>query len=462
MSKETKERKVVMPPKDKLIEKWLPIIKAEGEYAEKLGDVPVVEEKNYEMLATSLEVLAQTQLDEATVSGDVAQWTPVLIPMLRRIQPALIGPELFGTQPLSTPSGLIFALKSSYTNDSVNDVKRANSDILTLADATSFVAGGAITGDSDNGNDGVGVVRHKEGNNILVETTSGSWVAGNGVDDAATYASDNTTISAAYDNELMIDIIFSNYSGSYTTAVGEALSTDMKEVGFDVASTTVTAKTRKLKAKWKIELEEDLQAVHGISAEQLLSQIASEEIVLEMNREFINLIGTSATAVTTYDFVAGDGRWEIEQNAELVAKIGRERKNSYLQNKRGQSNWCIATSGVLNALENSKFYVPQQNVGLNGADPVQNAKVGSLNGMAVYTDIHDISGLETITLGYKGSSEVDAGIFYAPYIPLKIGKGYGEEDNQPRLFFSTRYGVVNNPFGAENYFRKFTVSNLPT
>lgn len=441
-----------------ILDKWMPLLEGSGKWEPFVSACPKLLRKDYHIMAQLLEnTEGQKDLQERTgVSQGVGSFSPILIPMMRRVMPSLIGMQIFGTQPMSGPTGLIFALRAVYQNDTDNPVDRTNSVILTLADASlgnGFPDGGNITGDGNNGNDGVGVVRHSEGNNLLVEVTSGTFVAGEGVDDANPYNAQVTTISAVYDNEALYKIIFSNYTGTYATATGEDLSTDMKEVGFNIETDTVTAKTRKLKAKWTLELEQDLQAIHNMNAERLLSSIASDEITLEMNREFIALVAANSGATTAYDFNSVDGRWELEKYQNLMAMISRVKRDVAVQNRRGQATFMIVSPAVLSAIESSG------KLSTENVDPMNTSYAGKAMGMDVYVDIYATS--DDIQLGYKGPTEIDAGIFYCPYIPLQIQKGFGEEDGQPRTFFHTRYGVQDNIFGAENYYQTISVANLP-
>lgn len=436
------------------IEKWLPIIEGSGDWTDFVSECPKVKSSEYATMARLFENIES--LSERTNSANgTGDYSPILIPMMRRVMPALIGPQIFGTQPMGSPSGLIFILRAIYQNDSVNTVNDDNSVILTLADATGFTVGGDIVQGGTSTGDGNGVIRHIEGNNILVEVESGTFVAGAGeqVDDADPYAASATTISAVYTNEALFNIIFSNYTGTYATATGESKASDMKEVGFNIEKTTVTAKTRKLKAKWTEELEQDLRAVHNMDAEAVLSGVASDEVIMEMNREFIALIGTKATNTTAYDYDTADGRWEFEKYQNLAAAISRAKRSIATQSKRGQGTWMIVSPAVLSVLETSG------RLDSTGVDPIQKVYCGRALGMDVFVDLYATS--NSIYVGYKGGSEMDAGIFYCPYIPLQIRKGYGEEDGQPRAFFSTRYALQDNPFGAANYLQTVTIANLP-
>lgn len=451
----------------KIMDKWMPVIEGQDKWKEFVSGCPKVARKDFGAMAQLFENIEN--LSEKTSSADgTGNYSPILIPMLRRVMPALIGPQIFGTQPMNSPSGLIFVLRAVFQNDSVNSINRSDSVILTVADATG--GGGAVVGETmaqtldntpgDPTESATGTIRHIEGNNLLVEVLTGTFTVSTGATnvvefDTSTIAqgAGDTTVSAVYENEALFKIIFSNYTGTYTTATGEALSTTMKEVGFKVDSSTITAKTRKLKAKWSEELEQDIKAIHNIDAESLLSSIAADEIIMEMNREMINLIISKATNASAFDFDTADGRWEMEKYQNLASAVGRAKRSIADQTRRGQGTFMIVSSAVLNVLEASGR-LKDTNV-----DPVQNVYAGKAMGMDVFVDIWAAS--DTIYVGYKGGTEMDAGIFYAPYIPLQIRKGFGEEDGQPRAFFSTRYGLADNPFGASNYYHSLTVANLP-
>lgn len=443
-----------------IVDKWMPLMEGKGKWKDFVSACPKIDAANYDMMAQLFENIEKSQgkdtdgkLKEATVAGDIGNYSPILIPMLRRVMPALIGPQIFGTQPMTGPTGLIFALRAVYEGDSVNTLSRADSVILTLADATGFTAGTDITGDGDNGNDGVGVVRHVENNNVLVEVVSGTFVVANGVDDANPYNADATTISAVYENEALFNVIFSNYTGSTATATAEALGKDMKEIGFEIETASVTAKSRKLKAKWTQELEEDLRAIHNMDAEALLSTVASDEVIMELNREFINKVISSVGATASFDYNTVDGRWELEKYQNFMIQLSRVKRQIAIANKRGQATFMIVSPAVLSVIEASG------KLDNSGIDPIQQVYAGMAMGMKVFVDIYAAD--NTVYLGYKGPTEIDAGVFYCPYIPLQIRKGYGEETGQPRAFFSTRYGIVDNIYDAGNYYREMTVANLP-
>ncbi len=443
-----------------VLDKWMPLLEGSGSWESFVSTCPKIDKSDYATIAQLLENTETLKERTGTAQG-VGDFSPILIPMLRRVMPSLIGMQIFGTQPMSGPTGLIFALRAVFQNDSDNPINRSNSQIIVLADASAgngFPVGGDITGDG--AGTPVGVVRAVSGTNEnarLVETVSGTWTVGENIDDANPFSAGVTTSTLVDENEALFKYIFPDYTGTYATATGEDLSTDMKEIGFNIETGTVTAKTRKLKAKWTMELEEDLMAIHNMNAERLLTSIASDEIVMEMNREFINLIATTAGSSSTWNYdtvTAGDtGRWELEKYQTLMAHISRQKRNLAVTNKRGMANFAIVSPGVLSVLDTAGK-LNTQNV-----DPVQTSYAGKSMGMDIYVDLYASD--DEMHLGYKGPNEIDAGIFYCPYIPLQIKKGFGEEDGQPRTFFHTRYGIGDNLFGAGNYYHSIDVQNLP-
>jgi hypothetical protein len=269
-------------------------------------------------------------------------------------------------------------------------------------------------------------------------------------------------------------------AGALTGSAGTGMSTSEGEgsanwgqMGFSIDKTTVTAKSRQLKAHYTMELAQDLKAVHGLSAETELANILSTEILSEINRELIFTMNTNAKTGTDFDAtvnVAGvgggtsDGRWELEVYKSLITHIEKEANGIALDTRRGKGNFAIVSSNVAAAL-NATGNVAYGNVAGTGlSDITGNLFVGTLNGgIKLYVDPFAAS--DYITVGYKGSNAYDAGIFYCPYVPLSMHKTVGEDDFQPRIGFKTRYGMADNPFvtaGANNnvYYRNLAVTNL--
>jgi len=248
-------------------------------------------------------------------------------------------------------------------------------------------------------------------------------------------------------------------------------------MAFSIDKTTVTAKSRALKAEYTTELAQDLKAVHGLSAETELANILSTEILAEMNREIIRTVNVNSVTSTrgavagTFDFATAvadtDGRWLVEKVKNLVMNIEQEANQIAISTRRGKGNWLIVSHGVAAALNSAG--VMDTGLGLSGpqgfdSDAAGSLFAGTLNGrMKVYIDPY--ATVDYFTVGYKGANPYDAGMFFCPYVPLSMMKTIGENDFQPKIGFKTRYGVADNPFvvagqGANVYYRKRKILNL--
>ena len=396
---------------EEIKDKWQPVMEHE--------DLPKIQDATKKAITLRLLENQETALQEANVTGaNVDNWDPILISLVRRTMPQLMAYDTIGVQPMSGPTGLIFAMKSHYTGEA-----------STGAEALALPAGQPDVDFS--GNDG---------------------------------ASPATT--------------------TYTTADGEALGGfvagggDFKEMSFSIEKSSVTAGTRALKAKYSLELAQDLKAIHGLDAESELSNILSAEILAEINREVIEKINSQATAgaasgtTTAGTFDVNDAadnrgaRWGGERYKSLLIQINREANQIALNTGLGRGNWLICSPDVASALD-MVAGLAEPNMSLdNGMQPdvTNNTFAGVLGGkFKVFIDQFATS--DYVTVGYKGANMYDAGLFYCPYVPLQLMKSIGEEDFQPRLGFKTRYGLTHNPYatgaaGANPYFRKFTVTDL--
>ena len=264
-----------------------------------------------------------------------------------------------------------------------------------------------------------------------------------------------------------------SFSGAGSAGSGTGMSTATAEgnisatMGFEIAKTVVSAKSRQLKAHYTQELAQDLKAVHGLSAETELANILSTEILHEINRELIQTMTTNAKEGTAFDATVGtgtsDGRWEVEVYKALITHIEKEANGIAIDTRRGKGNFAIIGTGVAAAL-NATGNVQYGNVANTGLEDVNgNLFLGTLNGMKLYVDPFGVSG--QVVVGFKGANAYDAGIFYCPYVPLSMMRTVGESDFQPRIGFKTRYGMATNPFtsasaNANVYYRRLTVSNL--
>jgi hypothetical protein len=376
----------------------------------------------------------------ATGAG-IDTFDPVLISLVRRSMPNLMAYDVAGVQPMSGPTGLIFAMKSRYTNQSGAEA------LFNEAD-TDFSGAGTHGGRSDSvgvaGSGGVG--SDSDGN-----TVDDSFSVGTGMSTTAAEALGNT---------------------------GNAFG----EMAFSIDKTSVTAKSRALKAEYTMELAQDLKAIHGLDAESELANILSAEILAEINREVIRTINskaklgaaTSNTAVNGVFDVNGDsdGRWSVEKFKGLIMQIEREANTIARETRRGKGNFIIVSSDVASALAAAGMmdYTPALSANLN-VDDTGNTFAGVLNGRTkVYIDPYATQ--DYVTVGYRGTNPYDAGLFYAPYVPLTMVRAVGEDDFQPRIGFKTRYGMVANPFAggaassetgtdrANQYYRIFAVSNI--
>ena len=356
-------------------------------------------------------------------TGNVSNFDPVLISLVRRAMPQLIAYDVAGVQPMTAPTGLIFAMRAKDGAGSEVFYNEADTDFSGAGTHASTV--GPMDADPD----------------------ANGFTTGTGM----------------------------------TTGAGEALGASgggtFNEMQFSVEKISVEAKTRALKAEYTVELAQDLKAVHGLDAETELANILSGEILAEINREVMRTIYRSAKLGATagaFDVSAdADGRWSIERYKGLMFQIEREANTIARETRRGKGNFIICSSDVASALAAAGImdYAPAMSTNLN-VDTTGNTFAGVLNGRTrVYVDPYTSS--DFVVVGYKGDSAYDAGIFYCPYVPLQMVRAVGENTFQPKIAFKTRYGMVANPFAggataangaltqrANVYYRGFSVSNL--
>lgn len=395
---------------------------------------------------------------EGTLSGDIAQFTPILIPMVRRVYPNLIANELVGIQPLSTPTGYIYALTHRYTGESTTGrtVTPTNkAQILVVADASGFTVDSAISTAAG----ATGVVIYVEGKNLLVKNTSATlFAASDVVDNATPFVGAATTVTATYSNEAQYSRVLKNYTGSYATAAGEALGKDMKEIGFYVDRKNVEAKTRKLKGKYTMEMFQDLKAQHGLNAEDELMNLMGLELNFEIDREVVSFVNGMATALPDVTLSTYDGRWEIEKMRMLGMKISNEAREIGRLTRRGPGNVLLASPKATVTLENiGKFIIAP--VGATSVDAnitgyTTNAGVFD-NRYKVITD--NFSDNEYVNVIYKGNNARDCGAFLAPYVGASMVKTVDPESGQPALILQTRYALDTTPLNPENYARTMNV-----
>ncbi len=410
-----------------LQEKWAPVLDSKD--ADKIADphrravTAVVLENQEKAFLQEREQISEVAANKT--GGGVDNWDPVLISLVRRATPALLAFDLVGVQPMTGPTGLIFAMKSRYATQGGTEALFDEAD-------TSFSTG---TGSSPSATVSADMFAGDSGDADAVD----DYTPGSGLATADAEAMGNTGVA-------------------------------IPEMAFSIDKTTVTAKSRALKAEYTVELAQDLKAVHGLSAETELANILSTEILAEMNREIIRTVNLNsvtstkgATAGTWSMDVAADtdGRWMVEKFKGIVHAMEQEANDIATGTRRGKGNFAIVSHGVAAALNAAGAM--DTGLGLSGNAGFDSDATGSLfagtllGGMKVYIDPY--AGVDYFTIGYKGTNPYDAGMFYCPYVPLSMMKTIGEDDFQPRIGFKTRYGLADNPFvtagaGANVYYRK--------
>jgi hypothetical protein len=459
---------------EQLEKKWAPVLEAKDAPAFKdtyrksitavlleNQEIALREERAQSSFLNENNVIGGSDLGGGT--GAVKTWDPVLISLVRRAMPNIVAYDIAGVQPMTMPTGLIFAMRSQYQN-----------------------AGG--------GNAAEALFNKPDGNfSGPVTTAAGEALEGNGID--GSYVDPNTG------NTVQI-----GRTGRVTSGEPPFATTGgFGQMGFTVDKTTVTAQTRALKAEYTMELAQDLKSVHGLDAEAELANILSVEILAEINREVLDLVNRKAvvggirnTTFAGADSLAGggnlttaigeptgffdihedaDGRWAVEKFKSLIYQIEIEANAVAKATRRGKGNIVICSSNVASALAAAGVldYAPALATNLN-VDDTGNVFAGVINGrLKVFVD--PFAGSDYITVGYRGSNAYDAGVFYCPYVPLTMVRAVDPNTFQPKIGFKTRYGLVANPFaggvggngfagdplgadGQNPYFRTFQVTNL--
>ena len=433
---------------DKLIEKWSPVLNEESagkitDHHKKAVTAAVLENQEIALREEGM----ITEAAPANATSSVNNWNPVLIALVRRAMPNLMAYDICGVQPMSGPTGLIFAMKSRYGGGSTS-----NSEAMFNEAETQFSGDSAGTHDSDN--------------------VSGLNVT-------------NLDSDSTADDARLTNIFAAGMTTAEAEKLGSSGESSVREMGFTIEKSTVTAKSRALKAEYSLELAQDLKAIHGLDAETELANILSTEILAEINREVIRTINAQAktgalqknTAVNGIFNVQtdADGRWSVEKFKGLILQIERESNVIAKETRRGKGNFIICSSDVASALNAAGMldYTPALSASLT-VDDTGNTFAGVLNGrIRVYIDPY--ANTDYINVGYKGTNPYDAGIFYCPYVPLTMVRAVGEDTFQPKIGFKTRYGMVSNPFvdtdnmsgrdglaavKTNQYYRIFRVDNI--
>jgi len=434
-------------------QKWQPVLehpdlpKIEGAY--KRAVTSMVLENQEKALKEDAAFLSEAAPTNAT-GASIQNWNPILISLVRRSMPNLIAYDIAGVQPMSGPTGLIFAMRSRYASQAGGEAlfDEADSDFSGRNAAGSSVA--SKTGVAQSGTNPA----------VLNDSPAGAYTSGSGM----------TT--------------------DYAEALGDASANAFAEMAFSIEKSTVTAKSRALKAEYTMELAQDLKAIHGLDAETELSNILSAEILAEINREVVRSVyigsekgaQTNTTTAGIFDLdTDSNGRWSVERFKGLMFQLERDANVIAQRTRRGKGNMIICSSDVASALQMAGVldYTPALNNNLN-VDDTGNTFAGVLNGKyKVYIDPYsaNTAAKQYFVVGYKGTSPYDAGIFYCPYVPLQMVRAVGQDTFQPKIGFKTRYGLVANPFAgagasdaitadgltsanANRYYRKVQIANL--
>jgi hypothetical protein len=439
-------------------------------------------------------------LKEQTFAGDIAGLGQVLIPVFRRAFPILIGKDIVGIQPLSQPIGYVFAARyyyagnkaantttgytpvggakkssldyeTSYQNTSVDFQRTAvNTCILVWATTAARIADGVSTvgyGEASaictgevNSIAATAYVLYSEDNKAVIYASAADIVL------LKAAVGTNTGFDATdyYDNEASYLAILKNYAGPLTTLIGEQKGNDNKidEIGYTIDKISVEAKTRKLKARYTIESAQDLKSVHGKDMATELVDILTHEIAQSIDRDIIDTMNAVAPA-STFDVNAGDGRWQAERFKVAYTEVVRKANEIAKSTMRGPGNVVVCDADVATMFEQMPgFTIAPVGGNVNTAEPVNvtaQTMIGNVAGrFNIYRDI--FASTKYATIGYKGPSNYDCGIIWAPYIPVEMKKVVEPESANPAIIFMERSALVPNIFGASNYYRKITFSNI--
>ena len=396
-----------------LQEKWQPVLEhrdlPEIKDSYRKAVTTVILENQEKALREDRSFLGEAAPTNAT-GGSVDNWDPILISLVRRAMPNLIAYDIAGVQPMTGPTGLIFAMRSRYASQTGTEA--------FYDEADSDFSGGE---------------QQQQGTNpaVLNDSSPGPYQPGVAMTTAA------------------------------AEALGDSASNSFAEMSFSIEKNSVEARSRALKAEYTMELAQDLKAIHGLDAETELANILSGEILNEINREVVRTVYTSAkigaqndtanTGIFDMD-VDSNGRWSVEKFKGLMFQVEREANVIAQQTRRGKGNMIICSSDVASALQMAGVLdtSPALNNNLT-VDDAGNTFAGVLNGRyKVFIDPYSANSADKqfFVVGYKGSSPYDAGIFYCPYVPLQMVRAVGENTFQPKIGFKTRYGLTANPFAG--------------
>jgi hypothetical protein len=407
-----------------LQEKWQPVLehpnlpKIEDSY--KRAVTTLILENQEKALNEDRMMLSETAPTNSTAGGQMDMWDPILISLVRRAMPNLIAYDVCGVQPMTGPTGLIFAMRSTFTSQ---DGAEALVD-ESMPDISNQNAAGTVGG---------GDVGATETNPAVLNDSpsAGTYVSATGMTTAQ------------------------------SEALGDSATNAFAEMAFSIEKSTVTAVSRALKAEYTMELAQDLKAIHGLDAETELANILSSEILAEINREVVRSLYVTAvkgaqvntTTAGIFDLdTDSNGRWSVEKFKGLMFAIERDANAIGQQTRRGKGNMLIVSADVASALNMAGVldYTPALNNNLS-VDDTSTTFAGVMNGrFKVYVDPYsaNVAASQYYVCGYKGTSPYDAGFFYCPYVPLQMVRAVGENSFQPKIGFKTRYGLAANPFAG--------------
>jgi len=421
---------------------------------------PTIQEDN---LGTQAIVLENTKkeiarLYEDTSTSDVAVFTPIFMPMTRRIQPALIANRLLGVQPMSQQTGYINTLIFKYTGFGADANDRlggridpgVSSQIIEITGHT-LVKGDVIS--SDNVLDtNLATVIYVEGDLLLIDTAVFS-AGGIVYDNAAVPAQIGALVIAnTYSNQLTFKKILKGYTGSLPTTQAEILGYDMKEIGFTVTQTLIEAKSRKLKAEYTVEMYQNLKDTYGLNADEELMNMMSSEVLNELDREVIDSVNSWAAPSSDFTIANGVGasgstRFEMESMAHIGVKIQNEAREVGKLTRMGSANIILATPRVVTVLEQLRGFKAIENDSMLSTNVAGASVVGTFGGMEVILD--NFTDREYVTVLYKGDNRASIG-YYSPYKGISFTRVTHPDTGQPAIILSSRYGLIENPLNQDN------------
>ena len=457
---------------EQLQEKWKPLLEYEGlesikdPHRKAVTAVLLENQEKFMKESSSFEtggsLLSEAAPTNSVSNGGVSNFDPVLISLIRRSMPNLIAYDLAGVQPMSGPTGLIFAMRSRYKSMSGTE---------------------AFYDEPDSAFSGQNFTRNLTAG--MTDTAAGMGTTSQSGNNPAALNPISSASSTGYD-------VGQGMTTANAEALGDADANAFNQMAFSIEKVTVTAKSRALKAEYSLELAQDLKAIHGLNAEAELANILSTEILAEINREVIRTIykvaeqGAAQNVAQSGVFdldIDSNGRWSVEKFKGLLFQIERDANAIAQRTRRGKGNTILCSADVASALTMAGVldYTPALNANLT-VDDTGNTFAGVLQGKyRVYIDPYSANltsgnatpGNQYYVVGYKGTSPYDAGLFYCPYVPLQMVRAVGEDTFQPKIGFKTRYGIVANPFAegteaqlgklninANRYYRRVAVKNL--